>query len=62
MTKVVITFDVDNAAYRREDGSIDFEAVRETIRAVADGAHLQTMSIMDANGNRVGKYEVKDGV
>lgn len=58
---VTISFKVGNAAFRREDGSLDEIAVGAQVvkigTAIANGA--RTGSIIDVNGNKVGEFAVE---
>lgn len=65
---ITIRFNLDNAAYQREEQSgdayhdLDFFAIAETIRKVADKVEdgYYTHPIHDLNGNKVGEYVIED--
>lgn len=59
---VTISFKVGNAAFHREDGSLDEIAVGAQVvkigTAIANGARAG--SIIDVNGNKVGEFAVEE--
>ena len=65
---ITIKFRLDNSAYQREERSgdayhdLDYFAIAETIRKVADRVESEYYShpIHDPNGNRVGEYAIED--
>ena len=58
--KVKIEFNIDNAAYREDEGSPSWPAVALAIKKVAGCFELGVTegNIIDANGNKVGSYRV----
>jgi hypothetical protein len=70
MSTFTLTFKTDNAAFRDEDGNLDYMALRDTIAQVADrmiarGAMAgleqpDQIPVRDLNGNRVGYFEIEE--
>lgn len=63
MSKIVIEFDLDNAAYRDDDGNLFYFSVAQTIRMIADSVEDGKIegAVSDGNGNCVGGFEITDG-
>lgn len=58
---VTIKFKTDNAAYRFSDGTLDIDAVSESIKDVALKVYQGNKDgiVVDVNGNVVGTYKVR---
>ena len=62
MSKFVMKFDLDNAVFHNDDGSINLEAVKATVRQQVGRINGMThgSEIIDLNGLRVGWWEIHD--
>ncbi len=59
--KITITFNLDNADFKHDDGTLDHSQVSEVIWDIQD--HISNGAtkgiIQDDNGDTVGKWEIK---
>lgn len=61
--KLELEMNLDNAAFRDEDGSLDMESVARQIERVADAVRrgaTSSRALMDLNGNRCGRYSISE--
>ena len=61
--KFTLTMELDNAAFRNEDDTVDGMSLAQVLGRVADAVHGVEGSgnlgyIYDVNGNRCGRWEV----
>lgn len=60
--KLKLEMNLDNAAFRDEDGNLDMESVARhldrVVKAIRHGA--ASNAIMDLNGNRCGRYSISE--
>lgn len=63
--KLELEMNLDNAAFRDEDGNLDMESVARHLDRVVDAIRRGATSshaLMDLNGNRCGRYSIyEDG-
>ena len=59
---LTIKINLDNAAFKHDDGSLDYGTVSETVYIVSKWVESgeKSGSIGDGNGNTVGKFEIKE--
>lgn len=61
--KLELEMNLDNAAFRDEDGNLDMESVARhldrVVEAIRRGA-ASSNAIMDLNGNRCGHYSISE--
>lgn len=61
--KLELEMNLDNAAFRDEDGNLDTESVARHLDRVVDAIRRGATSfyaIMDLNGNRCGCYSISE--
>lgn len=61
--KLELEMNLDNAAFRDEDGNLDMESVAWHLDRVVDAIRRGATSfhaLMDLNGNRCGSYSIGD--
>ena len=61
--KLELEMNLDNAAFRDEDGNLDMESVARHLDRVADAIRrgaASSCAIMDLNGNRCGSYSISE--
>ena len=59
--KLELEMNLDNAAFRDEDGNLDMESVARHLDRVVDAIRCGATSscaIMDLNGNQCGRYSI----
>ena len=62
--KLKLEMNLDNAAFRDEDGNLDMESVARHLDRVVEAIRCGAASsnaIMDLNGNRCGRYSISEG-
>ena len=61
--KLELEMNLDNAAFRDEDGNLDMESVARHLDRAADAIRrgaTSSCAIMDLNGNRCGSYSISE--
>ena len=63
MMKLELEMNLDNAAFRDDNGNLDMTSVAQHLDRVVDAIRRGAMSscaIMDLNGNRCGSYSISE--
>jgi hypothetical protein len=60
MARFTLEIDLDNDAWRDEDGDIDHLMLMRALQAVADRTWDRSGSIKDDNGNTSGSWAIKE--
>jgi len=61
--KLELEMNLDNAAFRDEDGNLDMESVARHLDRVVDAIRrgaTSSSALMDLNGNKCGRYSISE--